>query len=77
MLLGEVVCDGVWRIAKREFAGTADDNWLWLVYEKIMSCKMFSDIFGTAVYVRHRSNNRRLHQQQRDEEKGLMNRLVL
>jgi hypothetical protein len=71
MLLGEVVCDGIWRIAKREFAGTADNNWLWLVHEKIMPCKMFSDIFGTVVHVRHRSSNRRLHRQPRDEGKEL------
>jgi hypothetical protein len=77
MLLGEVVCDGAWRIAKREFAGTADNNQLWLVYEMIMYCKMFSDIFGTVVHLRHRSNNRRLHQQQCDEGKDLKNRLIL
>lgn len=57
MLLGEVVCDGVWRIAKREFAGTADDDWLWLVHEKIMSREIFSDIFGTMIHVRHRSKD--------------------
>jgi hypothetical protein len=77
MLLGEVVCDGAWRIAKRELAGTADNDRLWLIHEKTMSCKMFPDIFGTVVYLRHRSNNRRLHQQQCVEGKDLKNRPIL
>jgi hypothetical protein len=77
MLLGEVVCDGVWGISKRKSAGTADNDWFWLVHIKAISCEMFSDVFGTVVHVRHCSNNRRLRQQQHDEGKGVMSRLFL
>lgn len=76
MLLGKVVHEGVWRIPTREFAGIADDNWLWLVLQKIISGKKFSDIVATAVHVRHCSGDRRLYQQQRDKRKSLRSRSI-
>ena len=76
MLLGEVICDGVGRIAKRSFQERQIMTGSGSFMERpcLVRC---SDILGTVVHVRHRSNNRRLHRQQRDEGKGVKNRLGL
>jgi hypothetical protein len=52
-----VICDSNWKIIKSKSTGTADNDWLWLVHEKIMSHEMIPDVSGTMIHVQYRPSD--------------------